>query len=463
MTEDKKSDEQWVMSGPSDKKVSDFLAGESFDDISVDPELSSDPSLEGELANWGMDIPPVLMSKNDESSTVTLDVPDLIDDEEFSFLDSLGEDRPSEHDISDLKVDKQDENERENLLKDLDETDLEIGLNDEDKKEILDSSDPDVASSEEGSDKSSILDHLGKNFFEEDDLTSEHSIDDLVKDVDLEETTEFRSNLHELSSELKGDESGPNEPVSITEDEESFPEESDLEYPDLTQLTASTEEDDDVILPDSDDLEYPGGAKSEPGETASEQDEPTSKLIPADELAVDLDADNAAEETDPSYNITQEMKNDLASEIEKDDEVDPDDFWATDDFPKIKKTLDKPITEVQASKQIKEDFFKGLDEEDNFKIIPSKRFSSITLDEVTAPTSSQKSAPVFDENMEAEIVEKVKEALTPALEKIVKDLFSEKIEKIAWEVIPDLAENIIKHEVEEIAKQVYLSKDSDKK
>ena len=28
------------------------------------------------------------------------------------------------------------------------------------------------------------------------------------------------------------------------------------------------------------------------------------------------------------------------------------------------------------------------------------------------------------------------------------------------EVIPDLAENIIKHEVEEIAKQVYLSKDS---
>lgn len=462
MTEDKKSDEQWVMSGPSDNKVSDFLAGESFDDISADPELSSDPSLEGELANWGMDIPPALMSKNDESSAVTLDVPDLIDDEEFSFLDSLGEDRPNDYETDSPSLDEQDESEKTSLLNDLEEEDLEIGLSEEDKKEIMDSPRPDLAFSEEESGKTSILDHLGKNFFEEDELTSEHSIDDLVKDVDLEEVTEFKSNLHELSSELKGDESGPAEPVSSTEDEESFPEESDLEYPDLTQLTAP-EENDDVILPDSDDLEYPGELKSESRETVNESNEPTSKLIPADELSSDLDADNEAEETDPSYNITQEMKNDLASEIEKDDEVDPDDFWATDDFPKIKKTLDKPITEVQASKQIKEDFFKGLDEEDNFKIIPSKRFSSITLDEVTAPTSSQKSAPVFDENMEAEIVEKVKEALTPALEKIVKDLFSEKIEKIAWEVIPDLAENIIKHEVEEIAKQVYLSKDSDKK
>ena len=72
----------------------------------------------------------------------------------------------------------------------------------------------------------------------------------------------------------------------------------------------------------------------------------------------------------------------------------------------------------------------------------------------------EKSSNELDAEAEERIVEKVKEALTPAIEKIVKDLFSEKIEKVAWEVIPDLAENIIKHEVEEIAKQVYLSKDS---
>ena len=69
----------------------------------------------------------------------------------------------------------------------------------------------------------------------------------------------------------------------------------------------------------------------------------------------------------------------------------------------------------------------------------------------------------LDKETEARLIESVKDALTPTIEKVVRDLFSEKIEKVAWEVIPDLAENIIKHEVEEIAKQVYLSKDSNNK
>ena len=116
---------------------------------------------------------------------------------------------------------------------------------------------------------------------------------------------------------------------------------------------------------------------------------PVSKLIPEDELIENQDEELPSDITDPSFNITQEMKSDLAKELES-DEVDPEDFWATDDFPKIKKTLDKPITEVQASKQIKEDFFKEMDEEDNFKIIPSKRFSSITLDEVAPPSDFRK-------------------------------------------------------------------------
>ena len=32
MTEDKKSEEEWVMSGPTEKKVSDFLVGDSLED-----------------------------------------------------------------------------------------------------------------------------------------------------------------------------------------------------------------------------------------------------------------------------------------------------------------------------------------------------------------------------------------------------------------------------------------------
>ena len=438
--------------------MSDFLVGESLDELSAGSSESGDPSLEGELANWGMDIPPVLASGDEE---VALEIPNIIDadDDDFSFLDTLGSDKNLENKIeeSDLQA------KSESLQEILEDTEVDIGLNKEDENEILSRDEAIeeaiVESSEVGVSKSSILDHLGKDFFSEDNLTGEHSIDELVSDTELDSTSEFKPDLQELSSALKGDEAAP---LDGSAEEDLLPDESDLEYPDLSSLSVSSEPDEEVLLPDNDDLAYPG-EEIESSISAEEIIEPTSKLIPADELADDIDPVVSGEETDPAFNITQEMKNDLASEIEEGDEVDPDDFWATDDFPKIKKTLDKPITEVQASKQIKEDFFKDIDEEDNFKIIPSKRFSSITLDEVAPPQPKQEKRASFDEKTEAEIVEKVKEALTPALEKIVKDLFSEKIEQIAWEVIPDLAENIIKHEVEEIAKQVYLSKESSNK
>jgi hypothetical protein len=443
MTEDKKSEEQWVMSGPSEKKVSDFLISDPLEDESFSESEFDDPSLKNELENWGMDIPPALLSKNDDIES--LDIPAVIEtNDEYEFLDTSS---TSEDETNDLSG----------------EMDLNEG------GEVSDSHSVEQAVEADSDNKPSILDHLGKNFFEQEDLTSELLIDDLVKDAEIgEKVGEFKSNLHELSSALKGENIEPilnnNEDTSAPEDPETLPEESDLEYPDMAAMVASAvadAEEDEILLPDNDDLAYPGemSTKSNIEDSTSG---PTSQLISANELSYNEGEQEAVEETDPAFNITQEMKTDLAKEIENSDEVDPNDFWATDDFPKIKKTLNKPITEVQASKQIKEDFFKELDEEDNFKIIPSKRFSSISLDEVSPPPSNEKEAIAFDEEMEKAIVEKVKQALTPALEKIVKELFSEKIEKIAWEVIPDLAENIIKHEVEEIAKQVYLSKDSGK-
>ena len=66
MTEDKKSEEQWVMSSPTEKKVSDFLVGDSLEDEIFDDNDQSDPSLENELGNWGMELPPFLMQDNNE-------------------------------------------------------------------------------------------------------------------------------------------------------------------------------------------------------------------------------------------------------------------------------------------------------------------------------------------------------------------------------------------------------------
>ena len=420
MTEEKKSEDEWVMSAPTEKKVSDFLVGDNLGSDSIDlPSSEEDSSLESELANWGMEIPPSLSFESDKKDD--LEFPSVIEE------DLIEDEQALEKNMTDYSISNNESTEA-----------------------------PNTKPSDE-----SILDHLGKNFFDGDeDLTSEHSIESLVDGNEDELTAELKPELQELSSALSGDMNDFEQLNEKQNDGDLFPDSADLDYPDLTNLDTSTDTDkdpDDVILPDNVDLAYPGEE-----DTTDAPSEPTSKLISADELADDTVDLPKTEETDPLFNITQEIKNDLAQEIESDGDVDPDDFWATDDFPKIKKTLNKPITEVQASKQIKEDFFKDIDNEDNFKIIPSKRFSSITLDEVAPTKQVHAEATAISEDIEQEIVEKVKSALTPALEQMVRDLLSEKIEKIAWEVIPDLAENIIKKEVEEIARHVYLSKDSEK-
>lgn len=458
MAGDKKSDDQWVMSTPTDKKVSDFLVGDNLDDEIFGDGDKDDTSLEKELEHWGMDIPPVLLNGdsdsqqefNDNEDFKDIEIPGVIDND----LDFLGS-----------------ENDFDEVLSNIDEIDSPMDLADEGSEtDLVDTND---SSTLEESDhqhtiesenqhqrpqKGSILDHLGENFFDDESDDNEHSLSSLVGDMEEGETREIDSNLKELSSALSGESSSAPESA---DDEELFPDSSDLEYPDMGEMSAGSEgSEDETLLPGSDDLEYPDllSMSSEEGASKLDNNESKPQLTPAEELSPNDDED-VVEQTDPSFNITQELKNDLEREIENDD-VDPNDFWATDDFPKIKKTLEKPITEVQASKQIKEDFFKDIDDEDNFKIIPSKRFSSISLDEVSAPNTKTQGTAVFDKEAEERIIESVKEALAPKIEKIVRDLFAEKIEKVAWEVIPDLAENIIKSEVEEIAKQVYLSKDS---
>ena len=128
--------------------------------------------------------------------------------------------------------------------------------------------------------------------------------------------------------------------------------------------------------------------------------------------------------------------------------MDPDEFWATDDFPTLSQKIEPSppedsVEEVPIEEPGKEDL----------QIRPSDNFASIDISEFK---EGEAALTAVDHDA---IVADVKAALTPHLEKIVKELFAEKIEKIAWEVIPDLAENIIKDQVSEIAKQVYLSRD----
>ena len=484
MAGDKKSDDQWVMSTPTDKKVSDFLVGDNLDDEIFGDSNGDDTSLEKELEHWGMDIPSVLLSgDSEENQEITetndnfndLKIPGVIDgdldfldaekdfDEVLNNIDEIDGEINTGSESSALSSDHEDNLSSNENVDDAitDDGDSTSSIDDGDSTSSFD--DIDSTSSfdevndldheshfeeEENEDqhhrpqKGSILDHLGKNFFDEESDDNEHSLSSLVGEVEEDETHEIDSNLKELSSALSGENLSTSEEVG---DEELFPDSDDLEYPDMGEMNAGSESsEDETLLPQSDDLEYPDdlGMSSGEDELKAEKNESRPQLTPADELSPSEDED-AVEQTDPSYNLTQELKNDLEKEIESDD-VDPDDFWATGDFPKMKKTLEKPITEVQASKQIKEDFFKDIDDEDNFKIIPSQRFSSITLDEVSPQSVKGQEADVFDKEAEERIVESVKEALAPKIEKVVRDLFAEKIEKVAWEVIPDLAKILLR-------------------
>ena len=69
--------------------------------------------------------------------------------------------------------------------------------------------------------------------------------------------------------------------------------------------------------------------------------------------------------------------------------------------------------------------------------------------------------PAHEEKMEAkaevnydELVEKLKVALTPMLQEMIKEVCRQSAEKVAWEVIPDLAENLIRKEIKTLSDSV---------
>ena len=63
------------------------------------------------------------------------------------------------------------------------------------------------------------------------------------------------------------------------------------------------------------------------------------------------------------------------------------------------------------------------------------------------PKSTERADPID----EGEVVQRIRDALTPIIEEVVRNYCQKNIEKVAWEVIPDLAENLIKKEIKNIA------------
>jgi DNA-binding response OmpR family regulator len=138
------------------------------------------------------------------------------------------------------------------------------------------------------------------------------------------------------------------------------------------------------------------------------------------------------DQTDPSFHVPLDLNRNLLEEI--DEEVSAEAFWAVDEILPVQSDDSEDITDTR-------------------------------LDEVTADLtdtvnafkkkeSETNSVEVANINMD-ELVAKLKTALLPHIESMVKEYCKETATKVSWEVIPDLAENLIKKEIKEISESVH--------
>lgn len=186
--------------------------------------------------------------------------------------------------------------------------------------------------------------------------------------------------------------------------------------------SSSTEEDEKIVLPDDDDLDFPDLELF--SRQASSDDlkdvKLTSKLVPLSDLTDDSEEEDD-DATDPNFQRPQETS--LELEMEVNSEISPDDFWAADE-----------------SSDNQSFSFDSID-------------TKVETEELFKPDSSYQ-LPAAASINEQEIVERLKTALTPLIENMVKDLCKNKIEQVAWEVIPDLAENLIKKELQDLSQSL---------
>ena len=176
--------------------------------------------------------------------------------------------------------------------------------------------------------------------------------------------------------------------------------------------------------------------------------------ISFEQASNEVDVEDDLDATDPSFQMPQDFIKESDSTPSIEEEIDKEDFWAVDDtsseevsFEEGKNSFDTtPTAKMEDLDDIAEEevdqIFADLESE-----IDSEK-ESYTIENLD--TSNNRSPAIEVDIDTDEIVAKVKEAITPALEELVQKFCREKIEQVAWEVIPDLAENLIKKEIKDI-------------
>ena len=217
----------------------------------------------------------------------------------------------------------------------------------------------------------------------------------------------------EVPAKIEGDDD--NHPSEIKM-EDQLSDELTSEAPAEDVFNSNESEADDSFFPEDGDLEYPdldAMSLDEAPSDAEEEYSPKSQLISLEDINQELD-ELASDNTNSDIHLTQEYSQEgLRKELNE--SMDPDEFWATDDFPTLSQKIEPSppedsVEEVPIEEPGKEDL----------QIRPSDNFASIDISEFK---EGEAALTAVDHDA---IVADVKAALTPHLEKIVKELFAEK-------------------------------------
>lgn len=209
---------------------------------------------------------------------------------------------------------------------------------------------------------------------------------------------------------------------SVVDTSAKFPQNEDLDYPDMSDFTAAE---------------------------ATPAPEPKSKLVSLDTFNVkpfemEIEGNYVEEETDVSSIEAQ-----IRDEVEEN-------LWQADEFEDLKKEVSAKIEEAKTSFQptrndFDESLFKPLDEKETIDWVNSNElFKAEAFTSAPAPSDAQPDTNLMKHEMEEVVRKYVKEYVKEYMD----EMFKKNTEKVAWEVIPDLAENLIRQELSKISNKI---------
>lgn len=381
--------DDWSIDGPS------VIEEEEGDDLASENEDDSANPLATEMAGWGMSVPEVIGSSEENETQLP---PSIEPTESVSF---------SATEISE------------------DEASDAVGT----MSGATNSQTDEFFSLEEGPADNSVEEDLEFSSSSEDISSGENFDHDITQEIRLpDELKDLRDN----------------------EEEVTFPEEDDLGYPDMSSSKSSDE--DPSRRPQLTSLEElePGGDEGDDNLDTTDpqiiigpsEDSPdlinaiNDDISPDDFWAADME-DDSPDSFELAQSEPEEENSPISLGDEEEEDFSVDQHASLEDAPKTTELDDTSKATLEALSNIN-DIGPKLEKESN-NIGP-------TLEKVDEDSLAQR--------IKTEILNELKPLIKDMVKEALEEANNETVEKVAWEVIPDLAENLIRKEVKELSQKV---------